>query len=243
MVPPEPRLPGARELIDQAQYFVVHAPRQTGKTTTLGALARDVAADGRQVALLFSCERAQPTGDDYAAAAGEILEAITEEAVARGLPAELMPPSPWPDASPGSRLHAGLAAWARQCPLPIALIFDEIDSVRGQSLISVLWQLRDGFRNRPHSFPASAVLCGLRDVRDYTAASGAIRIGYGPQAHSTSPLSHCGSATSPGIRWQNCTDSTLPIPDRNLRPRRLTGHSTTRKGSRGWSTPWLVRSS
>jgi hypothetical protein len=60
----------------------------------------------------------------------------------------------------------------RQCPLPIVLIFDEIDSMRGQSLISVLRQLRDGFRNRPHSFPASVVLCGLRDVRDYRAAAG-----------------------------------------------------------------------
>jgi hypothetical protein len=38
MVPAEPRLPDARGLIDEGQYFVVHAPRQTGKTTTLRAL-------------------------------------------------------------------------------------------------------------------------------------------------------------------------------------------------------------
>jgi hypothetical protein len=37
----------------------------------------------------------------------------------------------------------------------------------------VLRQLRDGFRSRPGSFPASVVLCGLRDVRDYRIASGA----------------------------------------------------------------------
>jgi len=35
MLPPEPRLPGALDLIDEGLYFVVHAPRQTGKTTTL----------------------------------------------------------------------------------------------------------------------------------------------------------------------------------------------------------------
>jgi hypothetical protein len=52
------------------------------------------------------------------------------------------------------------------------LFFDEIDALRGQSLISVLRQLRDGFRSRPGGFPASVVLCGLRDVRDYKAASG-----------------------------------------------------------------------
>jgi hypothetical protein len=113
MLPPEPRLPGARDLIDEGLYFVVHAPRQTGKTTTLGALARDVAADGRQVALLVSCERAQAWGDDFGGANGAILGAIAEEAVAQGSPPEQMPPSPWPEAEAGSRLHTGLATWAR----------------------------------------------------------------------------------------------------------------------------------
>ena len=52
------------------------------------------------------------------------------------------------------------------------LFFDEIDALRGQSLITVLRQLRAGFPDRPGGFPASVVLCGLRDVRDYKAASG-----------------------------------------------------------------------
>jgi hypothetical protein len=30
---PEPRLPGLRALVEQREYFVLHAPRQTGKTT------------------------------------------------------------------------------------------------------------------------------------------------------------------------------------------------------------------
>jgi len=50
--------------------------------------------------------------------------------------------------------------------------FDEIDALRGQSLISVLSQLRDGYNSRPAPFPWSVALCGLRDVRDYKAASG-----------------------------------------------------------------------
>jgi hypothetical protein len=172
MLPPEPRLPGALGLVEQGRYFVVHAPRQTGKTTTLNALARELTAGQRHVALLFSCERGEPAGDDYGAASRAILDAISEEASAQGLPAELMPPSPWPEASPESRLRSGLTAWATACPLPIVLFFDEIDALRGQSLVSVLRQLRDGFRSRPRSFPASVVLCGLRDVRDYRAASG-----------------------------------------------------------------------
>ena len=38
MLPPEPRLLGVRELLTQRAWFVVHAPRQTGKTTSLRAL-------------------------------------------------------------------------------------------------------------------------------------------------------------------------------------------------------------
>lgn len=171
MLPPEPRLPGARELIEQGRYFVVHAPRQTGKTTTLAAFARDLNAGGRHVALVFSCEKARYAGDDVAAAERVILDAIAGEAASYGFQAALMPP-PWPEAPDGRLLRTGLSAWAERCPLPLVLFFDEIDALAGDSLISVLSQLRAGHNARPHPFPASVVLCGLRDVRDYRAASG-----------------------------------------------------------------------
>jgi hypothetical protein len=172
MLPPEPRLPDARSLIERGMYFVVHAPRQTGKTTTLGALARDLTAEGQRVALLFSCEVARVTGDDYGAAARAILGRIKAAARNAGLSPELMPPDPWPDADPAALLLEGLQAWALACPLPLVLFFDEIDALRDASLVSVLSQLRDGFQSRPHAFPASVALCGLRDVRDYKVASG-----------------------------------------------------------------------
>jgi hypothetical protein len=173
MVPPEPLLPEARELIREGQHLVVYAPRPTGKTTTLAALAQNLTAEGGRVALLVSCERAKVAGDDYAAAELQILAAIAEEARRQNLPGEYQPPSPWPAASPGSRLHSSLSEWAERCPVPIALFFDEIDALWGESLNSVLAQLRDGFRSRPRSFPASVVLCGLRDVRSEGSAEGA----------------------------------------------------------------------
>jgi hypothetical protein len=181
MLPPEPRLPGARDLVDQGQYFVVHAPRQTGKTTTLAALAQDIAADGRRVALLFSCERARIYSDDVGAAGRAILEAIAEEARFQEIPADCMPPDPWPGAPPDSVLSAGLRAWAESCPRPLVLFFDEIDSLSGLPLLSVLSQLRDGFRSRPRGFPAAVALCGLRDIRDYRVAGG-----QDPERRSTS---------------------------------------------------------
>ncbi|NEE03276.1 ATP-binding protein [Phytoactinopolyspora halotolerans] len=49
---------------------------------------------------------------------------------------------------------------------------DDHDALRGESLRSVLRQLCDGYHSRPHAFPHSVTLYGLRDVRDYKAASG-----------------------------------------------------------------------
>lgn len=170
MVPPLPRLPDAPRLIDQMAYFVVHAPRQTGKTTTLIALAKHLLEQGQYAPLYFSCEMAKIGGDNVSMAEKIILQCIRSGAEDH-LPAELRPPA-WPEAADGARLKEALRTWAAACPKPLVLFFDEIDALRGESLVSVLGQLRAGFTERPHSFPASVILCGLRDVRDYKAASG-----------------------------------------------------------------------
>ncbi|MBI5481045.1 MAG: ATP-binding protein [Deltaproteobacteria bacterium] len=171
LVPPEPRLPEARGLVAQGAYFVVHAPRQTGKTTTLWALARALCAEGSTAALHFSCETGESAGDDLVMAQGAVLDSIRRQAEI-DLPPELRPPARWPDASPAQLLSAALTSWARSCPRPLVLFFDEIDALRGESLRAVLRQLRAGYQSRPAAFPAAVALCGLRDVRDYKAASG-----------------------------------------------------------------------
>lgn len=66
----------------------------------------------------------------------------------------------------------GLQQWAFKCPLPLVLLFDEIDALAGDSLNSVLRQLREGFSYRPRGFPSSVALCGMRQLRDYKLASG-----------------------------------------------------------------------
>lgn len=184
MLPPEPRLPRARHLVEQGMYFVVHAPRQTGKTTSLAALARDITAEGERAAVLFSCERARIYADDIGAAGRAILQAITEAVEDQGLPEECRPPA-WPDVPPDSLLRAGLRAWARSCPRPLVLFFDEFDALTGPVLISVASQLRDGYRSRPENFPASVALCGLREIRDYRVAAGQDPE---PSGRSTSPF-------------------------------------------------------
>lgn len=170
MLPPEPRLPEARELIQRRQYFVVHAPRQTGKTTTLVALARTLTAEGSYAAVYATCEAGRAMGDDYGAVERLVLDELRSQAE-WNLPAGLLPP-PWPEAAAGRLLGAALAAWAQACPRPLVLFLDEVDGLTGASLYSVLSQLRGGAGHRPNGFPHSVVLCGLRDVRDYRAASG-----------------------------------------------------------------------
>ncbi len=171
MVPAAARLPEVPWLIDRGGWLVVRAPRQSGKTTTLRAIARELTAAGRHAALHFSCEVAAAAGDDFGAAQEAILAAIRARA-GDDLPPELRPPAVWPAATDLDLLGAALSAWAAECPRPLVLFFDEIDAVTGASLRAVLGQLRANYDRRPGKAPWSVTLCGLRDVREYKAASG-----------------------------------------------------------------------
>ena len=64
-------------------------------------------------------------------------------------------------------LNVTLSRWARAREKGLVLLIDEIDSLEGDSLISVLRQLRAGHDERPDGFPQSVILCGVRDGRDY----------------------------------------------------------------------------
>ena len=64
MIPPLSRLPEGFDLVDRGDYFALHAPRQTGKTTTLRALAKELSAAGKFAAIHFTCEEAEPAAND-----------------------------------------------------------------------------------------------------------------------------------------------------------------------------------
>ena len=59
-----------------------------------------------------------------------------------------------------------LSRWAAADRTPLVLLIDEIDALVGDTLLSVLRQLRSGYDQRPAAFPHSIILCGVRDVRD-----------------------------------------------------------------------------
>ena len=158
-------------LVRDKRYFVLHAPRQTGKTSALLAL-QDLLNGG--TAGEFRCvyanlESAQAMREDLAGAMRAILYELELQAHATLGDESLA--SVWPDilerAGPGGALRGVLARWAEADPRPLVLLIDEIDSLVGDTLLAVLRQLRAGYQRRPVHFPQSVVLCGVRDVRDY----------------------------------------------------------------------------
>jgi len=170
MLPPTVRLPNLERLIAQQNYFVIHAPRQTGKTTAMLALAKQLTESGGYTAVMVSAEVGAPFSDDPGTAELAILGAWRDTVAVR-LPQELQPPA-WSEAETGERIRASLQVWAQASPRPLVLFIDEIDSLEDKALISILRQLRDGYPERPKNFPLSVGLIGLRDVRDYKVASG-----------------------------------------------------------------------
>jgi hypothetical protein len=170
MLPATARLPNLEQLIEQRNYFVIHAPRQTGKTTAMLALAKQLIATEKYVAVMVSAEVGQPFSHDIGQAELAIL-ASWRRATRVRLPVEFHPPV-WPTVESGGRIQTALQEWAIAAPLPLVVLIDEIDSLKDEALLSVLRQLRDGFPDRPDAFPQSIGLIGLRDVRDYRIASG-----------------------------------------------------------------------
>ena len=172
MLPPEARLPDLANFVDQQLYFVLHAPRQTGKTTAMRATAERLRGRGH-AALWATLEESQGIEDIERA---EPLWIRSIEASAQWqLPADQRPPAaaPFIAEAPGSRFSRFLRAWCASLPqTAVVLLLDEADTVTGPALVSFLRQLRAGFADRgPGRFPVSIALIGMRDLRDYVAAA------------------------------------------------------------------------
>jgi AAA-like domain len=170
MLSPLARIPKVMGLIEQQAYFVIHAPRQIGKTTAMMALAQELTKSGRYVGVLVSVEEADAFPNDIGAAEATILRSWYENATDR-LPPELAPTLA-ERVEPGQGIRSALRSWAKTAARPLVIFIDEIDTLQDQVLISILRQIRSGYANRPEAFPHSLALIGLRDVRDYKVASG-----------------------------------------------------------------------
>ncbi len=155
--------------IEAELYWVLHAPRQSGKTTFLQSWMRKINAEGKAVACYVSVETGQGITDEEKAIPG-LCSAI--RSFARDfLGQEFMPPvSPEPAAM---MLSDTLHQWAALvAPKPLVVLFDEVDVLQDQAMVSFLRQLRSGFSKRGIGiFPISVALVGMRDLRDYLVRS------------------------------------------------------------------------
>jgi type II secretory pathway predicted ATPase ExeA len=166
-------------LIQQQRYFVLHAPRQTGKTTCLLALQNYLNASSEYVAIYINVEPAQAARENIGRGMRAILSALRRQSTTVLGVDYLSENLDTLANSPEDSLIGGLSLLARKCAKPIVLFLDEVDSLVGDTLISLLRQIRAGYTDRPGNFPLSIVLCGVRDVRDYrmTMADGEVITG------------------------------------------------------------------
>jgi len=104
MLPASTRLPDVRRLIDAQNYFVLHAARQTGKTTAMMALAQELTEEGRYAALVLSAQTAAVFSHDIDTAE-RLLLSRWRKVAEDYLPLELRPPE-WPAAATGERIGA-----------------------------------------------------------------------------------------------------------------------------------------
>src|SRR6056297_2475383 len=155
-------------LIDNWKYFILHAPRQTGKTSSLFALQDYINKQGQYKCLYVNVEPAQ-------AARSKVEEGIKAIIVELGSSASLYLKEDYFFEHLNTFIAYGgytalkmaLSRWCQQSKKPVILLIDEIDALVGDTLISVLRQLRAGYTKRPNAFSQSVILCGVRDVRDY----------------------------------------------------------------------------
>jgi len=158
-----------RTLIGQKRYFILHAPRQTGKTTSLLAMAEKINEESRYHCAYFNVETAQTARNDVEAGMKAILSSFAsaaERSLGTLRPRELVLPV-LAEAGGHGALKRMLELFCAGLDKHLVLFIDEIDSLVGDTLVSVLRQLRDAYANRPQAAPVSVILCGVRDIRDY----------------------------------------------------------------------------
>ncbi|WP_446009193.1 AAA-like domain-containing protein [Candidatus Electrothrix sp.] len=161
-------------LIAQKKYFVLHAPRQTGKTSLLLALMEYLNNGKEYTCLYANIETAQTARGDVEQGIFEVARAIAASANIYLGDERLYQ---WLCEEKEKRnghglLDALLTRWSQESAKPVILFLDEVDALVGDTLISVLRQLRKGYNQRPAAFPQSLILCGVRDVKDYRIQQG-----------------------------------------------------------------------
>ncbi len=167
MLPALARCQGVVRLIEREQYFVIHAAHQSGKTTLLIELTKQLNAEGTYHVLYCSLESAEKIVD-----------------AEKGIPAVVDSLRSQISLHPQLRqyqfaettfyfntlLRMSLTHFCENLDKPLIILFDEIDCLANGTLISFLRQIREGYVNRQLTpFVHVVGLIGMRNIRDYKA--------------------------------------------------------------------------
>ncbi len=157
--------------IEKKYYFVLHAPRQSGKTTAIIEFVKHLNQETEYTALYLSIESARTTVNDVPLAVQIILKQFRDK-IKIFLPYEekalkylenIISKKDYEETG----VYDFLRFWAENKNKPLVIFFDEFDVLAGDSLITMLTQFRTGYTDRPEHFPQTLCLIGIRDLRDY----------------------------------------------------------------------------
>ena len=171
MIPAIGRLPEVTRLIARRQYFAIHAARQSGKTTLLKELVREINSSGERIALYFTVESVQAFPDPTKGIA-KIVEQMRSDLLNHPLFADIARnPSRFMNASDemlGVKLL--LSMIAQKAGKPLVVFFDEVDGLAEGTAVTFLRELRNGYVTRDEiPFPSSIAIVGMMDIRDMKA--------------------------------------------------------------------------
>jgi hypothetical protein len=169
MIDAATRLHGVEQLIDEKQYFVIHAARQSGKTTYLYDLTERINAAGKYYALYCSLEGAQGTVEPEKGIPA-VISCIKDSLSYTDIPHADMFAKTSDLNDYISVLKASISSFCTLLDRPLVIFFDEADCLSEGTLIAFLRQLREGYNRQDYrAFVHSIALVGMRNIRDYKA--------------------------------------------------------------------------
>lgn len=167
MLPAEDRCKNIYELINNEQYFVIHAARQSGKTTLLFDVMMELNKSEEYYVLYCSLESVQGITDSEKGVPA-IISSISDTIRYNPWLKKFPFPKNIGASNYNTALKVALTDFSAELDKPLVILFDEADCLSNGTLICFLRQLREGYINKLMTpFPCSIALVGMRDIRDY----------------------------------------------------------------------------